>query len=79
MLLLPLWNLRRLRREVQEQLTNVQHIEATGDSFGGAFAAVLDSGGLVTWGGPERGGDSSQVQEQLRNVVILNTAEAAAR
>ena len=49
---------------MQEQLRNVQHIQATG----GAFAAILESGAVVTWGRPENGGDSSQVQEQLRNV-----------
>ena len=46
---------------MQEQLRNVQHIQAT-DS---AFAAILESGAVVTWGDPTYGGDSGQVQEQL--------------
>ena len=49
---------------VQEQLKNVQHIQATHH----AFAAVLDNGSVVTWGHPGSGGDSSKVQEQLKNV-----------
>ena len=46
--------------QVQEQLRNVQHIQA---SCGGAFAAILESGAVVTWGNPGHGGDSGQVQE----------------
>ena len=34
----------------------------------GAFAWHAHGGEVVTWGDPERGGDSSQVQKQLRNV-----------
>ena len=41
-----------------EQLRNVQHIQATA---GGAFAAILASGTVVTWGQARRGGDSSRV------------------
>ena len=44
-----------------------------------AFAAILESGAVVTWGDPDAGGDSSQVQEQLRNVQhIQATAHAFA-
>ena len=50
---------------MQEQLRNVQHIQATRE---GAFAAILKCGAVVTWGDADCGGDSSQVQEQLRNV-----------
>ena len=39
----------------QEQLRNVKHIQATGR----AFAAILESGEVVTWGRPDHGGDSS--------------------
>ena len=56
---------------VQEQLTNVQHIQATRS----AFAAILDNGSVVTCGRPERGGDSGNVQEQLRNVQHVQAAE----
>ena len=33
-----------------------------------AFAAILANGSVVTWGGPEGGGDSRAVQDRLRNV-----------
>ena len=47
--------------EVQDQLKNVQQIQATA----GAFAAILGDGSVVTWGLPDCGGDSSEVQDQL--------------
>ena len=50
--------------QVQEQMRNMQHIQATDR----VFAAMLASGAVVTCGDPGYGGDSSQVQEQLRNV-----------
>ena len=50
--------------QAQEQLRNVQQIQATG----AAFAAVLESGHVVSWGRASYGGDSSHVQEQLRKV-----------
>ena len=59
--------------KVQEQLRNVQHIQATD----GAFAAVLESGAVVTWGNPEHGGDSSQDQEQLRSVQHIQSTRRA--
>ena len=60
--------------QVQEQLRNVQHIQAIGD---GAFAAILESGAVVTWGNPSHGGDSSQAQEQLRNVQHMQATDCA--
>ena len=42
----------------------VQQIAATLS----AFAAVLADGSVVTWGDPEFGGDSMEVQDRLRNV-----------
>ena len=33
--------------------------------------------GLVTWGDPEAGGDSSQVQEQLRKVQHIQATQGA--
>ena len=33
-----------------------------------AFAAILTEGRVVTWGDPINGGDSSRVQEQLKDV-----------
>ena len=35
---------------------------------GDTFAAILESGAVVTWGCPDGGGHSSQMQEKLRNV-----------
>ncbi|CAE7233868.1 HERC1 [Symbiodinium natans] len=37
-------------------------------STGGAFAALQMDGSIIAWGSPKCGGDSSNVQEQLRNV-----------
>ena len=56
---------------MQDLLINVQEVVASA----GAFAALLSNGRIVTWGDPEKGGDSSAVQEQLqdrvRNVVVF--------
>ena len=41
--------------QVQEQLRNVQHIQA----FDRAFAAILESGAFVTWDDPEVGGEAT--------------------
>ena len=59
--------------QVQEQLRNVQSIQATGS----AFAAILESGSVVTWGCPDSGGDSGQVQEQLRSVKSIQATGRA--
>ena len=58
---------------MQDQLRNAQHIQAT-DS---AFAAILASGGVMTWGDPECGGDCREVQEQLRNVQHIQATSGA--
>ena len=42
-----------------------------------AFAVILASGAVVTWGDPEEDGDSSWVQEQLRDVQCIQAAECA--
>ena len=42
-----------------------------------AFAAILSDGGVVTWGDPGDGGDSSEVQDQLRNVQQIQATESA--
>ena len=42
----------------------LKQIQATG----GAFAALLDDGSVITWGRSHLGGDSSAVQAQLKNV-----------
>ena len=48
-------------RAVQEQLKNVQQIQASHQ----AFAAIRGDGSVVTWGSANYGGDSSAVQDQL--------------
>ncbi|CAE7618367.1 unnamed protein product [Symbiodinium sp. CCMP2456] len=58
---------------VQDQLTNVQQIQA----FDGAFAAILDNGSVVTWGYSDYGGDSSVVQDQLRDVQQIQASWGA--
>ena len=60
--------------QVQEQLRNVQQIPATV----GAFAAILESGTVVSWGSADFGGDSSQVQEQLGNVNHIQATAGGA-
>ena len=42
-----------------------------------AFAALLGDGSLVTWGKAGCGGDSSAVQEQLKNVQQIQAASEA--
>ena len=38
------------------------------------FAAVLSDGSVVTWGLADFGGDSSQVQEQLKDVQQIQSS-----
>ena len=49
---------------VQGQLKHVQQIQASAGT-GGAFAAILGDGSVVTWGDAARGGDSGAVRDQL--------------
>ena len=58
---------------MQEQLRNVQRIQATDV----AFSAILESGAVVTWGDGAWGGDSSRVQEKLRNVQHIQATGGA--
>ena len=60
---------------VQDQLFNVQHIQATKQR--GAFAAIRADGRVVTWGSEHAGGDSSGVQDQLRDVRAIQSPRAA--
>ena len=54
---------------VQDQLKNVQQIQATKRKrVGSAFAARLGDGSVVAWGDARHGGDGSAVQGQLKNV-----------
>lgn len=45
-------------------LRNVLQLQASEQ----AFAALRADGMVVSWGNPDYGGDSSQVQEQLKNL-----------
>lgn len=47
--------------DVQDQLRNVQQIQASHR----AFAAILADGSLVTWGNRHDGSDHSAVRDQL--------------
>ena len=58
---------------MQDQLTNVQQIQASD----GAFAAILGNGSVVTWGHANFGGDSSAVQHKLTNVQQIQASSAA--
>ena len=42
-----------------------------------AFAAILGDGSVVTWGEACNGGDSSAVQDQLKNVQQIQASDAA--
>ena len=59
--------------QAQEQLKNVQQIQANDL----AFAAILESGAVVTWGRADYGGDSTQVQEQLEKVQHIQATKYA--
>ena len=52
---------------MQDQLTHVQEIQASSS----AFAAILGDGSIVTWGVAELGGDSTSVQDELRNIYDI--------
>ena len=58
---------------VQDQLKNVQQIQATSSSF----AAILANGSIVTWADPRCGGDCSAVQYQLKNVQQIQATDLA--
>eukprot|EP00439_Symbiodinium_sp_Y106_P008321 s90_g1.t1 len=42
-----------------------------------AFAAILGDGSVVTWGSTRSGGDSSSVQDQLKNVQQIQASSGA--
>ena len=43
-----------------------------------AFAAILGDGSVVTWGGADKSGDSSAVQDQLKNVQQISRSRPLA-
>ena len=58
---------------VQDQLRNVQHMQATSC----AFTAILADGSVVTWGSAAYGGDGSVVRDQLRYVQDMQATSCA--
>ena len=53
----------------------INKVQALVSHFAGA--AILGDGSVVTWGAADGGGDSSAVQDQLRNVQQVNATRAA--
>ena len=61
----------------RDKLKNVRQIQASSTAFAailgdgsvvtGSFAAIVADGSVVTWRIPSSGGDSSAVQDQLKN------------
>ena len=45
--------------------------------YDGAFAAILSTGSVVTWGDAPVGGDSRSVQDQLNNVKRIQASDSA--
>ena len=58
---------------MQNQLKNVQHIQACAGAEG-AFAAILSDESVVTWGDARNGGDSRAVQDRLKNVQQIQAS-----
>ena len=52
-------------------------IRATRACSAAAFAVVVGDGSIVTWGSARWGGDSSAVQEQLKNVQQIEASRGA--
>ena len=65
----------------RRQFANRRLFDATGRHClpGGAncFAAILGDGSVITWGNAGQGGDSSSVQDQLKNVQQIQAARWA--
>ena len=53
--------------DVQDQLVDVQHICSTG----GAFAATLKDGSIITWGSPDYGGDFQRLSHRFQKSLVL--------
>ena len=57
------------------KLLQVQQLASTAS----AFAAIRSDGSVVTWGHPERGGDSSRAQERLKEVQQIEAWRVVAK
>ena len=55
----------------------LRQVQVFGSRQSPALAAMLGDGSVVTWGDPGRGGDSSAVQGQLRNVQHIQASAGA--
>eukprot|EP00913_Durusdinium_trenchii_P031271 g29278.t1 len=67
-------------RQVQQMLGGVRWRDMVFDGIqasGGAFAAILQDGSVVTWGDPDKGGNSSHVQAQLVEVQQIQASRDA--
>ena len=53
----------------------ISGIQASGNVA--AFAAILGDGSVLTWGSAGHGGDSSAVQDQLKNVSQIQASDCA--
>ena len=56
---------------------NAATIQATGAYRDAAFAVVFGDGSVVTWGSADHCGDSSAVQDQLKNVQQIQASSCA--
>ena len=62
------------KARLQEPLTlQVRRVDILGSKA--AFAAILGDGSVVTWGDAAKGGDSSAVRDQLKNVQQIQATE----
>ena len=57
---------------------NQVQLKAIRNGHSAAFAALLGDGSVVTWGDADYGGDSSAVQEQLRDVQQIHASDNGA-
>ncbi|CAE7835323.1 unnamed protein product, partial [Symbiodinium sp. KB8] len=55
----------------------IAHLKAAKSDDYAGFAALLGDGSVATWGKADLGGDSSAVQEQLRDVQQIQTSDSA--
>ena len=67
-------SLKKARLQFQEPLTlQVRRVDILGSRA--ALAAILGDGSVVTWGGASKGGHSSAVRDQLKNVQQIQATD----
>ncbi|OLP91273.1 hypothetical protein AK812_SmicGene27044 [Symbiodinium microadriaticum] len=68
--------IKRTRLQNGDSLTlHITRVQVQASGF--AFAAILGDGSVVTWGDAATGGDSSAVQDQLKNVQQIQASRGA--